>query len=341
MRRSIFLSFLLISALVSSAAWAGPPPAGCDTPPAFDTAGNSGILIKHSSGYTYGYNMDGISTIGEGGLPEVPAGYTLLGGSEIGWPDLDGNGVTDFVIQDASGYTYAYLMQDSGTFVSVLSEAAVPGLPDSAYSTIGFPDLNGDDNSDICIQHTGGFTYCYLMDGTTVLDEGQVPGLPTVDYATIGFPDLDGLNGGDIVIQHIGGYTYAYLMNGLTSSSDGAVPGPPAAGYSTIGFPDLDGLNGSDIVIQHTGGYTYAYLMNGLASSSDGPVPGPPAAGYSSIGFPDLNCDSNADVMIQHTGGYTYAYLMSGLTSTSDGAVPAPPTGYTTLPWEEAWSLLP
>ena len=48
-------------------------------------------------------------------LPNIGAGYTTLGDSDGGWPDLDGNGITDLVIQHTGGFTYAWLMDASGS----------------------------------------------------------------------------------------------------------------------------------------------------------------------------------------------------------------------------------
>ena len=378
----------LLAPLQSLAGGGGPPPdvPGQQVAPTFDAVtGNSGIMVENS-GFTFGYNMSGLTVDGSGALPAVPAGSTLSVNDALGSPDFDGNGVNDIVITNADGTQVGYLLQDSGTFVSVLATGALPVLP-PGYSLLGWPDLNGDGNSDMVMQHTGGYTVAYLMTGLTAGAAAQVPGLPTASgYTTIGFPNLDGLNGADIVVQHSGGYTVAYLMNGTTVLSSGAVPG--LVGYSTVGFPNLDGAAGQDIVLQHSGGYSVAYLMNGLAVtegptqvpglanytssfpnldgangddvvlqhtggysvgylmagttvSSSGQVPGlPTAAGYSTIGFPNLDSLNGQDIVVRHSGGYAFAYLMNGLTASSSGAVPAP-VGYTTVGWDNAWSVNP
>jgi hypothetical protein len=344
MYRAILTISIVLSISLPLTAFAGPGGgASGDIPPHFESGSPSGILIQEAGGFTYGYNMNGLTITGEGALPALPAGYTLLGGKKLGWPDLDGNGITDYVIQHTSGFTYAYLMQDSGAFVSILSEGQVPGLPAGGYSTIGFPDLNGDTKSDICIQEPGGFTFCYLMDGLTTSSSGSVPGLPAAGYTTIGFPDLNGDDKSDIVIQHTGGFTFGYLMDGLSNPSSGALPGLPTATYTTLAFPDLNADKKADVVIQEAGGYTYAYLLDGVgAPTSSGAVPGLPGAGYSTLGFPDLNDDGKSDIVIQHTGGYTFAYLMDGVTTSSSGAVPGLPSAtYVTRGWEEKWQRLP
>jgi len=342
MTRFTALTAAIFMVLMPLTATAGPGGGGGPSiPPVFESGSPSGIVIQEAGGFLYGYNMAGLATTGEGALPPIPAGYTLVAGDKMGWPDLDGNGISDIVIQHTGGFQYAYLMQDSGTFVSVLSEGPIPALP-AGYVVLGWPDLDGDGDTDLVIQEPSGFTFAYLMNGLTVDNSGAVPGLPSATYSTIGFPDLDGANGDDIVIQDAGGFTFAYLMNGLVESSSGQIPGLPTATYSTIGFPNLDGADGDDIVIQEAGGFTYAYLMNGLTTASEGPVPGLPTVTYTTIGFPNLDDANGADIVIQEAGGYTYAYLMNGLATASEGPVPGLPTvTYTTEPWAESWAVLP
>ncbi|MBJ18159.1 MAG: hypothetical protein CL933_01930 [Deltaproteobacteria bacterium] len=390
MRTAMVIAAAMTMIPGSALAGAGPGPDNdIDVAPILGTATTSAVVIQHSGGYTYGYNMSGTSVAGQGALAAV-AGYQVQAGGSLGWPDLDGNGISDLVIVHTSGYQYAYLLQDDGAdFVSVLSEGAipnipagssllgwadldgdgnddmilqddttgatiahlmsgltasssgaVPGLPDhGGYSTIGFPDLDGNGNADIVIQSSSGYAYAYLMSGLSVSSEGPVPSAPDVQgYSTVGFPDLDGDGDADIVIQHSGGFAFGYLMSGTTTSSSGPVPG--VAGYQIIGFPDLDAQNGSDIVLQHSGGYTVGFLMAGLTSLSNGALPSLAAAnGYSSIGFPNLDATEGADIVWQHSGGYTYGYLLDGTSSTGDGALPTAPPGYTTLGWENANAL--
>jgi len=332
MTRISALAALLFVALLPLHAFAGagPPPTVAEqVNPTFDTNGNSGIVILEAGGFTFGYNMSGTTVTGSGALPQLPPGYSLAVNDAVGWPDFDGNGVSDIVIQEAGGYQVAFLLQDDGNFASVLASGPIPNLP-PGYSLLGWPDLDGDGDSDMVMQEAGGFTVAFLMDGLTAGPATQVPGLPgNGSYRTLGFPDLDGANGADIVIQEAGGFTFGYIMNGTTVSSSGQVPGLPSAGsYSTIGFPDLDGSGSNDIVIQEAGGFTFAYLMNGLAASSQGQVPGLPTSGgtYSTIGFPNLDGLNGDDIVIQEVGGYTVAYLMDGLTQLSSGQVPGLPS---------------
>ena len=277
-------------------------------------------------------------------LPSLlSASYTLLGGPEMGYPDFDGNGVSDVVMQHTGGFTYVYLMEDNGTgWLQIKDNGSIPGLLTPSYTTLGFPDLNGDGKSDVCYQHTGGFTYCYLLDGRTILGEGQVSGLLTPSYQSLGFHDLNGDGTSDHVIQHTGGFTYSFVIvpDGGTfvmTSAQGPTGSLLTTSYQTLGFPDLNGDHKADIVIQHSGGFTYAFLQNGTALIGQGSIPGLPTTSYVTLDFPDLNGDGYADHVVQHSGGFTYAFLLEPDGGTfvqqqAAGQVSGPPTtSYTWL----------
>ena len=339
MNRFLVAAAVLMAALVPSIALAGtgPPPADpTQVNPSFDSDGTSGIVIVEAGGYVFGYNMDGLTEEGSGALPALPPGYTLACNDTVGWPDFDGNGVSDIVIQEAGGFQVAFLMQVSGNFVSVLSSGPIPNLPPT-YTLLGWPDLDGDGDSDMVMQEPGGFTVAFLMNGLTAGPATQVPGLPgNGSYRTLGFPDLDGVNGADIVIQEAGGYTVGYLMNGTTASAPVALPSLLSSnGYTTLGFPNLDGMAGQDIVWQQSGGFTFAYLLDGTSTpTGSGQVPGLPSSGtYTTIGFPNLDAQNGHDIVIQEAGGYTVGYLMNGVMEMSNGPIPGLPSAgtYTTI----------
>jgi hypothetical protein len=309
-----------------------PPPAGgaAEVAPKFDSEGTSGVVVQSSGGYIVGFNMSGTDVTGSGPLNRA-GGYQAQTGGTLGWPDLDGNGVTDLVVVAPNGrFQYAYLYEDGGAFVSVVSAGSIPALP-AGSSLLGWPDLNGDGKSDMVIQNDStGATTGFLMDGLEPTEMGSVPGLP--GYETIGFPDLDGDGNADIVLQSASGFTYAYLMNGLDVSSAAPIPSAPSSqNYSTSGFPDLNGDGAADVVIQHSGGYAYGYLMAGTSVSDEGSVGG--LRNYAIIGFPDLDGDGNDDIVQQAASGFSAGRLMDGVTAGAPAQVPGLSTsrGYTTI----------
>lgn len=326
------LAVTLASALIPSAALAGGGPSGPTGPvvsPVFNgSTGAAGYIIEEPTiGFIYGYTLDGVSAPAGEGAISVLSGFTSQVGDGRGIPDFDGNGVADLVILNSTtGQLLGLLLDASGGFVTVSSQADLPGVPTGA-EVLGYPDLDGDGNSDLVIQDpTTGVTSGFIMDGLTVESSGQLPGLPTTDgFETIGFPDLDGDGSDDMVIQSDTGFSFAYLMNGLSVASQGALPSLESSqGFSTAGFPDLDGDDDADLVLEHTGGFIFGYELDGLTEVSSRALAS--LDGYSVAGFPDLDPANNngADLVIQHTGGFTVGITTgASLAEQAIGALPS------------------
>lgn len=340
---AIFLAALITSFIVPTLAFAGAP-AGCTNPirPVFDDAsGNSGVFISNAGARANrGANMDSGTIVGQGTLPGLIDSTFVLQNGALGYPDqpdFDGNGITDMVQQTADGFAFGSLLaSDGGGWVQESLGAQIPGPITPDFKTLAYPDINGDGKSDICVQHPGGFTYCYLMDGLTILGEGQIPGPITVEFVSLAFQDMNGDGTQDHIIQHPGGFTYVYLLvpdggSFVTSNEAGALCSLITTEFVSLAFPDLNGDGKSDCVIQHFGGFTYAYLQDGITNLSQDQIPGPITTDFVSTGFPDINDDGFSDHVIRASGGFTYAYEMQPDGGTfvnvlAEGALSPPPT---------------
>ena len=340
MFRKYALSILITLALpVAAQAGGGGVPSEAVAPVLGSNGASAVVLAESAGGFIYGYQMDGLVIGGEGPLNQLP-GYEALTGGFTGWPDLDGNGITDLVVVSDTGFLVGYLFEADGDGFTVLQTAAIPATLPAGNTVLGWPDLNGDGNSDLVFQDDStGATTAVLMDGLSISSSGALPGLPASGgYRTIGFPDLNGDGRADVVIQAASGFSYAYLTsaNGIDNFLDGTIPGPPTAAYRTAGFPDLNGDGAADIVIQEAGGYAYAYLMaaDGLNLGPDGPVSA--IGGYNLIGFPQLGgpVAGGDDLVLQSTSGFTIGILMNGGVSTQ------PAVGMPSLQTSNGYSVL-
>jgi hypothetical protein len=178
--------------------------------------GTQDHIIQHPNGFTYVYLLvpDGgtfVTTNVEGAV----CGLITTEYYSLAFPDLNGDGNSDCVIQHPNGFTYAYL-QDG---IINLSKDQIPGPITIDFVSTGFPDINNDGFSDSIIRDVGGFTYAYEMkpDGgifVDVLAEGALSPPPTAAFVDTGYPDLECDGNADLTYQEPGGFSVAYLSLG-------------------------------------------------------------------------------------------------------------------------------
>jgi hypothetical protein len=352
--------------------WSGPEEPSCDVNlvhPVYDEVGFSGINSLTVLGYAKGFNMNGTSPVAAGfklPLVDMQPVVKLLGGVGTGYPDMDGNGITDQVIVNSdTDETWGAFPQDTGDGVSNPAYQMLPSLPPDDFRVLGFPDLDGDGNTDYCVQHIAtGWNYCYGMSGNTIIWEGPIPSLG--DYITLGFPDLDGVNGQDVCLQHstgpsLSGYTYCYLVEvdlkgggelpPPTWPREGPIPSPE--GYSTLGFPQLaaGGAREYCVVIMPGGTYTYCYQFNATGNSetdtfgivTEGSIPGPKTSSYKTFGFPQLDKLAGDDTCVrvkegEPDPGFSVCYMAADPwtdTWSAGEVIPFLPTDYSSLNWPD------
>ncbi|HEX2571597.1 MAG TPA: FG-GAP-like repeat-containing protein, partial [Polyangia bacterium] len=204
------------------------------------------------------------------------------------------------------------------------------------YSTIRFPDVNGDGKADMCARHSGGIQ-CYLGTGTGLAYGFEGPGWTSAGgwgadqyNSTIQYPDLNGDGKADICGRHSGGIQcWLSTGTGFTYAFDGPAYSDASGWgawehYSTIRFPDINGDGKADLCARHSGGIQCYYgTGTGFVYGFEGPrwtsAGGWGAAQYNStIQYPDLNGDGKADICGRHSGGiqcwlstgtgFTYAF---------------------------------
>jgi len=301
--------------------------------------GKSDKVVEAANGFSVGFLLDGLTTTDAAAIPgtNVGAGFTT-----VGFPDLNGDGKADKVIENTTtGYTVAFLMDG----LTLLDAGAIPGTNVAAgYTTVGFPDINGDGKADKVVANAAGYTVAFLMDGLTLLDAGGISGTNVAaGYSTAGFPDVNGDGKADKVVEGANGYSVAFLLDGLTLLEATPIAGTnTGAGFVTVGFPDINGDGMDDKVIEHNStGSTVAFLLDGSnALVGAGGIAGTPiGAGWALTGFPDLDGDGDADKVISRASdGRTYGYLLDGLTLASDGNLPSTGTNFEQVDWEERWN---
>jgi hypothetical protein len=184
----------------------------------------------------------------------------------IAFPDLDGDGKAD-VCGRGGGGIYCALSDGSsfqgGSIWSSHFNDANRWAGAAYYTTIAYPDVNGDGKADVCGRGPEG-VWCALSNGTsfgpaTLWDTGffgdaQEFGFPQF-YETLKFPDVNGDGKADVCARGIAG-VYCALSDGVTgfwsvalyssTFSDAAGWSQPQY-YETIQYSDIDKDGKQDI----------------------------------------------------------------------------------------------
>lgn len=215
----------------------------------------------------------------------------------------------------------------SGVATDILTDAAGWGN-EIYYSTIAYPDINGDGKVDLCARGTAG-VFCALGNGAGSFATGSLINGPAWSdaagwnqphrYRTVKFPDLNGDGKADVCGKDMNG-VICYLSTGSGFASQSIRgPGLPDAGgwieeryYSTIQFPDVSGDGKADCCYRGSGGIYCLEFATTAFSSTYKPGPteflnsswGDTTTRYwTTIQFPDLNGDRMADVCSRGGGG--------------------------------------
>ena len=235
--------------------------------------------------------------------------------STIRFPDLNGDGLSDICGMADSGMICA--ISNGTNLINVSNWSSSFNVGWSAqqnYSTIQFPDLNGDGLPDICGRADSGI-YCEINNGTSFVNGSywstsfQNAGgwYLHKHYSTIRFLDLNGDGRADVCGRWDGGI-YCEINNGTNFSSGANWTNAYGGGgwglirhYSTIQYPDLNGDGLPDICGRADSGM-YCEINNGTGFASGSywsstfNVGWSAQQNYSTIQFPDLNGDGLADI---------------------------------------------
>lgn len=244
--------------------------------------------------------------------------------STIGFPEINGSGGADVCGRGAGGI---WCGVNAGSSFSIptlwTSSFADAGGWDQAinYSTLRYPDVNGDRKWDVCARHTSG-VYCSTSTGTSFTNatvwstDLNDPSFNQPQYySTVRFPNVNGIEAGNIeradMCARGSAGVYCAISNGSaftnfalwTSTLSDAAGFDQPQYYQTIGYPDLNRDRKADICVRGIAG-VWCAISNG---SSFGPFTlwssgFSDAAGfnlpqfYTTLSYPDLDHDGQGDV---------------------------------------------
>jgi hypothetical protein len=242
--------------------------------------------------------------------------------STIAYPDVSGDDRSDVCGRGSNGIWCAVSQGDSGFAGTKLWEASFSDAngwhAPQYYSTIRFPDVNGDHKADVCGRGGNGI-WCATSNGSSFTGIAQWDGAFSDGngwdgvkyYSTLQFSDVNGDGKADVCGRGSDGIWCATSsgagFNGATrwiaNFADAGGWGAPQY-YSTIRFADVNGDGKADVCGRGGAGiycglssgssFSALTLWNSSFSDANGWNGGPQY--YSTIRFPDVNGDGRADV---------------------------------------------
>jgi hypothetical protein len=179
-----------------------------------------------------------------------------------GGADACGRGYYGIMCATSTGGTNQYSFKAATNWSPEFANAGGWQNDPSAWSTIRFPDIDGDKKADVCGRNEGGI-FCAISDGTkfkggslwtTEFSNYQHWNNNPSNWQTIQFPDLNKDGKADVCGRRIDGII-CMLSDGLHFGTTYVSPdfrdengwqNDPSA-WATIRFPDIDGDRNADI----------------------------------------------------------------------------------------------
>jgi RHS repeat-associated protein len=292
------------------------------------TAGT--ILTKQVFNYTGG-NIGFSDIVSWTGFSDANGWADPTNHGTMQTPDINGDGRADLCARANDGI-HCYRSTGTG-WTNFSGIQGSPALTDAAnwnqvqyYSTIRYPDLNGDGRADLCARASEGLR-CWLNTGSNATFTTQVPrpvgGTGNYEfsnasnwhnekyYATIKFADVNGDGKEDVCgrgaagifcrLMSPDGASWGAQINGPGWSDSGGWDDP--TNYKTIQFPDVNGDGKADVCGRANAGILcHLSTGNGFSNESWAGPGWSDASGwnkpeyYATIQYPDINGDGKADV---------------------------------------------
>ncbi len=232
--------------------------------------------------------------------------------------DLDGDGNTDLVFQNAAGQIAVWHMDGTGgtTSRTSLSETAL-----GDWKIVGIADMNGDGNADIVFQNATGQIVAWYMDGNGgIQSAGFLSSGALGDWRVVSIADMNDDYHPDLVFQNGAGQIFVWHMDGHGGFvGSGWIYTGSLPGWKVVGIADMNGDGVADLVFQNDAGQISAWFLDhtgGFISWATIYAGG--LGDWKVAGVADMNGDGSADLIFQNRLGQIAVWLLDGTGSTVD-----------------------
>jgi hypothetical protein len=243
----------------------------------------------------------------------VAAKFNAPGGPLL---DLNGDGLTDLVLQKNAGGQFTYMLEGGAFFPSFYKTQPVA----SGYRIAAIGDLYGDRRSELVWTSAANDVYFWTYNGAGGFSSVRGPD-HAAGWKLIGTGDMNGDGTSDLLWTNASAHQFGYwLMNGTAVVGKRTISVAP--GYYIAAIGDFAGLGRADLVWTSAANDLYFWMNNGNGTFTSRRGLDYPS-GWQLQGSGDMDGDQRADLVWTNDTTHQFAYwLMSGSTRVGYKIVP-------------------
>jgi hypothetical protein len=250
--------------------------------------GMSDIVIRHTSGNTWKYLMNGHTIDSMAPIAAIDPVFDI-----VGVADMTGDQKADIVLKSDSLEMIWY-----ADGVTNEMSLMVMGLP-TEWPVAAVADFNGDGTNDVLIQNTTtGVLWLYNVENGAIVENGNFIGGLEPGWSVVGAGDINGDGMSDIVIRHTSGDTWKYLMDGHIIDSMAPIAAIDPV-FDIVGVADITGDAKADIVIK-SHSLEMIWYADGVTNAMTQIVGSLPTE-WPVAAVADFTGDGTNDILIQNT----------------------------------------
>ena len=257
--------------------------------------------------------------------------------------DFNGDGRSDILWRNDSGYLTDWLSASSGAFVSNSGNGSTSG-PDSSWQIVGTGDFNGDGISDILWRNSSGYVSDWLGNPNgsfTPNGDNAGSAAANTSWQVAGTGDFNGDGLSDILWRNSSGYLTEWLgtsTGGFTDNGSAAANGAADNSWQIVGTGDFNGDGMTDILWRNASGYLTEWLgtsTGAFVSNQANAGNGSADTSWQVVGTGDFNADGMTDILWRNASGYLTEWLGTPNGGFTDNAANAA-TGAADNSWQIA-----